>query len=104
MNSFSHTRAIVWVVATAIILFAAASAAAQVFTTYRCRDGSEFVAAFYEGDRRAHLQLDGKAITLSKRLAIKGSRYVRGDITLRFDRSGVITLKRGRRTTDCTVY
>jgi membrane-bound inhibitor of C-type lysozyme len=104
MNTFSHIRAIVWVLATATILFAAATAAAEAFTTYRCRDGSEFVAAFYDGDRRAHLQLDGKAIALAKRPAIKGSRYVKGDITLRFDRNGVPTLERGRRTTDCAVY
>ena len=28
-------------------------AGAQTFFTYRCRDGSEFIAAFYEGDSRA---------------------------------------------------
>jgi|SRR5690242_3339339 membrane-bound inhibitor of C-type lysozyme len=73
---------------------------AETFFTYRCRDGSEFVAAFYEGDKRAHLQLDGKAATLSKRISVSGSRYSKGDITLRIAKS-VTTLKRGKRLTEC---
>jgi len=75
-------------------------ACAQTFTTYHCRDGSEFVAAFYEGDKRAHLQLDGKAITLAKRLSLAGARYVKGDITLRITKAGT-TLKRGKTSTEC---
>jgi len=69
---------------------------------YRCRDGSEFVAAFYEGDRRAHLQLDGKALALPKRVSMSGSRYAKGDITLRITKAAT-TLKRGKRLTECTV-
>src|SRR5215510_13249519 len=72
------------------------------FSTYRCRDGSEFVAAFYEGDKRAHLQLDGKALTLPKRVSVSGSRYAKGDITLRITKTAT-TLKRGRRLTECSV-
>ena len=74
---------------------------AQTLSTYHCRDGSEFVVGFYEGDKRAHVQLDGKAIALRKRLALSGARYSRGDITLRMTKT-VTTLKRGRRTTDCS--
>jgi len=58
-------------------------ACAQTYFTYHCRDGSEFVAAFFEGDRRAHLQLDGKAVTLPKRVSMLGSRYAKGGTTLR---------------------
>jgi membrane-bound inhibitor of C-type lysozyme len=75
---------------------------AETFSTYRCRDGSEFVVAFYEGDKRAHLQLDGKAATLSKRISVSGSRYSKGDITLRIAKT-VTTLKRGKRLTECKV-
>lgn len=75
-------------------------AGAQTFFTYRCRDGSEFIAAFYEGDSRAHLQLDGKAIALPKRMSMSGSRYAKGGITLRIAKTAT-TLKRGRQSTDC---
>jgi len=77
-------------------------AGAQTFFTYRCRDGSEFIAAFYEGDSRAHLQLDGKAVALSKRMSVSGSRYAKGDTTLRITKTGT-TLKRGKRLTECSV-
>lgn len=90
-----------------ITLFSAAAIAisqlsvfAQTFLTYRCRDGSEFIVAFYEGDKRAHLQLDGKAITLQGRISLSESRYAKGDITLKIKKT-VTTLKRSKRSTDC---
>jgi membrane-bound inhibitor of C-type lysozyme len=88
------------------VLAAAASvcgqtpAIAQTFLTYRCADGSEFAVAFFQGDRRAHVQLDGKALALARRVSLSGARYVSGDITLRIDKAAT-TLRRGRRTTDC---
>lgn len=87
----------------AAALLSALPAAAQTFTTYRCQDGSEFVAAFYEGDKRAHLQLDGKAITLAKRVSLRGARYSRRDVSLNIVK-GAVTLKHGRSTTFCNVY
>lgn len=86
--------------AAAGILAGQCPAGAQTFSTYRCGDGSEFIAAFYEGDSRAHLQLDGKAVTLPKRLSVSGSRYAKGGITLRVTKTAT-TLKRGRRSTEC---
>jgi membrane-bound inhibitor of C-type lysozyme len=77
-------------------------ASAQTFSWYRCHDGSEFIAAFYEGDTRAHLQLDGKAVTLPKRISVSGSRYAKGGITLRMTKDAT-TLKRGKRLTECKV-
>ena len=74
---------------------------AQIFSTYHCRDGSEFVVSFYDGDKRAHVQLDGKAIALQKRISLSGARYVRGDVTLRMTKTAT-TLKRGKKTTDCS--
>ena len=86
----------------AVLLAVTPQSFAQNFTTYHCRDSTEFVAAFYYGDSRAHLQLDGKAIALGKRFALSGRRYARGDTTLRFAKNGVVTLKRGRTTTECS--
>jgi membrane-bound inhibitor of C-type lysozyme len=74
---------------------------AQSFVTYRCRDGSEFAAAFFQGDRAAHVQLDGKPITLPKRMSVTGARYSKDDITVRITKTGT-TLRRGKRTTDCS--
>jgi membrane-bound inhibitor of C-type lysozyme len=73
---------------------------AQTFLTYRCSDGSEFVVGLFKGDRFAHLQLDGKAVALPRRLSISGARYTNGRITLRITNKGT-TLKRGNRSTEC---
>jgi membrane-bound inhibitor of C-type lysozyme len=73
---------------------------AQTFRTYNCYDGSQFILAFFEGDKRAHLQLDGRAITLPKRIALYGSRYTKGEISLRTTKTA-ITLKRGKQSTEC---
>jgi membrane-bound inhibitor of C-type lysozyme len=86
--------------AAAGILTGQLPAGAQTFFTYRCGDGSEFIAAFYEGDSRAHLQLDGKATTLPKRMSLSGSRYAKGGITLRITKTAT-TLKRGKQSTEC---
>ena len=76
-------------------------ALAQTFQTFHCRDGSEFVVALYSGDRTAHVQLDGKALALRHRPSLSGSRYTKGDISLRMANKAA-TLKRGRRTTECS--
>jgi membrane-bound inhibitor of C-type lysozyme len=80
------------------ILFAISPAAAQTttFQTYRCGDGSEFVVGFFGYDKRAHMQVDGKAVTLQKRVALTGSRYSGGGVTLRVTKSGT-TFKIGKR-------
>jgi membrane-bound inhibitor of C-type lysozyme len=66
------------------------------FQTYRCADGSEFIVGFFEYDPRAHLQVDGKSLTLAKRVALSGSRYSGGGVTLKITRANV-TLKHARR-------
>jgi membrane-bound inhibitor of C-type lysozyme len=66
------------------------------FQNYRCADGSEFIVGFFGYDRRAHLQVDGKSLTLARRLALSGSRYSGGGVTLRITKSGT-TLKHARR-------
>ena len=51
-------------------------------------------SGFFQYDNRAHLQLDGKAVTLEKRLALSGSRYSGGGVTLRITKAAATTLKR----------
>jgi len=54
------------------------AALAQTFDGYRCADGTRFIVGFYRYDSRAHLQIDGRAVTLTKRLALSGARYSGG--------------------------
>jgi len=75
---------------------ASPSLAQTTFQTYNCADGSQFIVGFFEYDKRAHLQLDGKAVTLGKRLALSGSRYTGSGVTLTIKKTGT-TLKRGKR-------
>lgn len=75
----------------------ARASAAETFQTYNCADGTQFVAAFYPSDpKRTHLQIDGKAVALAKRLALSGSRYSGAGITLKIAKTGT-TLKLGKR-------
>ena len=85
-------------IALATTLSAAPTAAsAETFQTYVCADGSQFVAAFYPHDpRHAHLQIDGRAVALTKRVALSGTRYTGGGITLKISKAGT-TIKRGKR-------
>jgi membrane-bound inhibitor of C-type lysozyme len=66
------------------------------FQNYRCADGSQFIVGFFAYDKRAHIQIDGKAVTLAKRLALSGSRYSGGGVALRITRAGT-TLKHAKR-------
>jgi membrane-bound inhibitor of C-type lysozyme len=76
--------------------------AQSTFRNYRCADGSQFLVGFFQYDSRAHLQLDGKALTLPKRVALSGSRYQAKGVTLRITKAGVTTLKHAKRpTTTC---
>ena len=93
-------RDFVTIVVAVGILLGMSPVFAQTFHTYRCYDGSQFILAFFEGDNRAHLQLDGKALTLSKRISLSGSRYAKGDISLRIMNTDII-LKRGKQSTEC---
>jgi membrane-bound inhibitor of C-type lysozyme len=82
------------------------SAAPQTLLTFHCSDGTEFVSALYPGTR-AYVQLDGKAMTLPRRISLSGTRYSSGDITAahqgelrQLTRGGY--LSRGRRSTECS--
>ena len=75
-------------------------ALAQNTVTYVCRDGSVFNAAFFTGERRVFLQLDGHALTLPQRLSASGKRYAKDGVTFRV-KGQAATIKRGGKTTDC---
>jgi hypothetical protein len=55
----------------------------------------------FEYDRRAHMQIDGRAVTLGKRLALSGSRYSGGGVTLKITRAGTTVKHAKRPTTAC---
>jgi membrane-bound inhibitor of C-type lysozyme len=74
-----------------------AASAQTTFQNYRCADGTQFIVGFFQYDSRAHLQLDGKAVTLAKRLALSGSRYSGSGVTLKIPRAGATTLKLAKR-------
>ena len=96
MNSGKTTITGALMAAAIVLQASAASAQTTTFRTYRCGDGTEFIVGFFEYDKRAHMQVDGKAVTLQKRLALTGSRYSGGGVTLRVTKSGT-TFKIGKR-------
>jgi membrane-bound inhibitor of C-type lysozyme len=80
---------------------ASPSALAQTFQNYRCADGTQFIVGFFEYDKRAHLQIDGRAMTLAKRFGLSGSRYSGGGVTMKIGKAGT-TIKHAKRpTTAC---
>jgi membrane-bound inhibitor of C-type lysozyme len=97
-------KAIFMIGAAFFVITAAAgssTASAQTFQSFRCADGTQFIVGFFEYDKRAHLQIDGKAVTLARRVALSGSRYSGGGVTLKITKAGT-TVKHARRpTTTC---
>ena len=78
------------------------AAAQTTFQTWRCADGTEFIVGFFQYDKRAHMQVDGKAVTLHKRATFIGARYSGGGVTMRTTKKAGTTLKVGKRkTTAC---
>src|SRR5882757_3978981 len=83
-------------VGAAMLVTGASPAVAQTFKTYACADGTQFIVGFFQYDKRAHLQIDGKAVALAKRFALSGARYSGGGIVLKVGRAGT-TIKHGKR-------
>jgi membrane-bound inhibitor of C-type lysozyme len=87
----------------AVAACASPALAQTTFQNYRCADGTQFIAGFFRPDSRAHLQIDGRAVTLTKRLALSGARYSGGGVTLKTGKAGA-TLKLGKRpVTACEI-
>ncbi|MCP3408114.1 MliC family protein [Bradyrhizobium sp. CCGB01] len=98
-------KAILWgITMLAAGMTSARQADAQTFRTYRCADGTQFIVGFYDGDKRAFLQIDGEPVTLAKRLTVSGARYSGAGITLRIPKTGATTVKHLKRpVTACAV-
>jgi membrane-bound inhibitor of C-type lysozyme len=78
-----HKAAIGWAaIFVAGFVIRTSPASAQTFDSYRCADGTRFILAFYPNDKRAYLQIDGRALTLKKRMAFSGVRYSGGGVSL----------------------
>ena len=90
--------------AAAGVVAAAPRVSAQTQTTfqsYRCGDGTQFIIAFYPGDSRAHMQIDGREVTLAKRFAMSGARYSGGGVSLQITRVGATKVRHVRSLTAC---
>jgi membrane-bound inhibitor of C-type lysozyme len=93
------------VLGTGAGIFGVVPADAQSFHTYHCTDGTEFVVAFYPYDSRAFVQIDGRSITLPRRLTLSGTRYSSGGVTLKTTRAGATTIRDAkRRESACQPY
>ena len=86
----------VFFVAGAVSASSAASGADNLSKLSLCRRDA-IHRRIFPVQFRAHLQLDGKAVTLAKRLALSGSRYSGSGVTLRITRAGATTLKHAKR-------
>jgi membrane-bound inhibitor of C-type lysozyme len=86
------------VMAGTVTLAGASTASAQTFQSYRCSDGTQFIVGFYPYDTRAHMQIDGREVTLSKRLALSGARYSGGGISLQITKAGITIVKHVKRS------
>jgi membrane-bound inhibitor of C-type lysozyme len=85
----------------AVALAGPSGAHAQTFTSYRCADGTQFIVGFYQYDSRAYLQVDGREVTLKKRLAFSGTRYSGSSVTLVITKAGATIKHVKRPTTAC---
>ena len=83
------------------IVTGSSPALAQTFENYHCADGTRFIVGFFKYDSRAHLQIGGRAVTLAKRLALSGSRYSGGGVTLMMTKAGVTVRQARRPVTAC---
>jgi membrane-bound inhibitor of C-type lysozyme len=62
-------------------LFAASAQAQSTFVSYTCADGANVSAAFFKGDNRMRMQLDGKSYALPQRLSASGARYAKSGVS-----------------------
>ena len=74
---------------------------AQRFTAYECNDGAQFQVAILDADKKAYLQLDGRALQLPKKIAYTGDRYAAGGYTFWIRGNGAVTIKRAGKVSEC---
>jgi len=98
MNRRKHSIFGAVVVVVAVV---SSPALAQTFQSYHCADGTQFLVGFFQKDSRAFLQIDGRAVTLPRRLTLSGSRYSGGGVTLKITKIGTTVRHAKRPTTAC---
>ncbi|HEY4835920.1 MAG TPA: MliC family protein [Bradyrhizobium sp.] len=98
MNRRKHSIFGAVVVVVAVV---SSPALAQTFQSYHCADGTQFLVGFFQNDSRAFLQIDGRAVTLPRRLTLSGSRYSGGGVTLKITKIGTTVRHAKRPTTAC---
>ena len=98
-----HTSFAAAAVAALALAGASPATAQSTFQNFICADGSRFTAAFLTQDpKQAHLQIDGKAVTLRKRFTLSGARYTGRGVTLTMTKKGTF-LRHGKRgVTGCS--
>src|SRR5580698_9493975 len=103
-----HRAAMAWagISGCAVIFVAgfvsqASPVSAQTFDSYHCADGTHFILAFYPSDKRAYLQVDGRAVTLKKGLTLSGKRHSGGGVSLVITATGALIQHVRRPVTAC---
>jgi len=95
-------KSIIWAAAvSAGTLACLPASSAQTFQKYHCADGTDFIVGLYAHDPNAYIQVDGRGITLNRRLALSGQRYAGDGVTLRVSKAGATTIRHAGRTTAC---
>jgi len=94
----NRNKSIILLVFVAGIVSGLPAAVAQTtFQSYHCADGTNFIVGFYPYDSRLYMQIDGREVTLLKRLALSGRRYTGNGVTFRITKAGITTVRHARR-------
>ena len=87
-----------------VLAAGAASAQAQTFYHYECKDGANFEVGFYPDIKAAFLQFDGKSLDLPMRFSLTSQRFSKNGVTFSMKKNGAATIKRaGKTSVDCQV-
>jgi hypothetical protein len=86
----------------AVVAAGTASAEAQTYRHYECKDGANFEVALYPETKAAFLQFDGKSLQLPKRFSLTSQRFSKNGVTFSMKKNGAATIKRvGKTSVDC---
>ena len=89
--------------AFAVLGAGAASAQAQTFYHYECKDGASFEVGFYPGTKDAYLQFDGKSLDLPKRFSLTSQRFPKNGVTFSMKKNAATIKRVGKTSVDCQV-
>jgi hypothetical protein len=85
-----------------VVVAGAASASAQTYYHYECKDGANFEVGFYPETKAAFLQFDGKSLQLPKRFSLTSQRFSKNGVTFAMKKNGAATIKRvGKTSVEC---